>query len=50
VPISTRLPAVIVEYDRYGKRFQRRFQSATAARRFYAAKLAAGKNPEVKRA
>jgi hypothetical protein len=42
------MPAVIVAYDGRTGRVSKHFDDAYAARRFYAAKLAAGKNPEVK--
>ena len=41
--ISNRMPAVKVEYDCRGKRTTKTFKDAYAARRFYAAKLRAGK-------
>ena len=47
--ISRRMPAVRVEYDCRGERKSKRFENAYAARRFYAAKLKAGKNPVVKK-
>lgn len=49
MPISNRLPPVRVEYDRGGKRVARTFTDAYAARRFYAAKQKAGRNPTVKK-
>ena len=48
--ISNRMPAVVVEYDCYGRRKSRHFGDAYEARRFYAAKLQQGKNPRVKEA
>ena len=47
--ISGRMPAVRVEYDRHGKRVTKHFVDAYEARRFYAAKFKAGKNPIVKK-
>ena len=47
--ISNRMPAVVVEYDCYGKRKRKHFGDVYEARRFYAAKLRRGKNPSVKR-
>jgi hypothetical protein len=47
--ISNRLPPVAVEYDARGKRVTRQFANAFEARRFYAAKARAGKNPKVKK-
>lgn len=49
MPISDRLPAVRVEYDRRGQRVSKHFKSPYAARRFYAAKFKQGKNPTVKK-
>jgi len=49
-PISTRLPAVIVEYDSRDGRARKRFSSAHAARLFYVQKFKQGKNPAVRRA
>ena len=49
-PISNRMPAVDVEYDHNGQRVRKSFPNAYAARRFYSKKLAAGKNPAVKKA
>jgi ribosome-binding protein aMBF1 (putative translation factor) len=48
-PISTRMPSVVVEYDRYGQRAIKRFDDAYEARRFYALKLSQGKNPQVRK-
>lgn len=45
--ISTRLPAVDVEYDARGARAVKHFEDANEAKRFYAAKDKAGKNPKV---
>jgi hypothetical protein len=46
--ISNRLPAVDVEYDgAKGKRLTKHFDDANAAKRFYATKDKAGKNPKV---
>jgi hypothetical protein len=42
-------PPVRVEYDRGRMRVTRHFTNPIEARRFYAAKLRAGKNPTVKR-
>lgn len=48
--ISTRQPAVAVEYDCKGVRKTKQFGTdAIAAKRFYAAKLKAKKNPKIKR-
>ena len=47
--ISNRQPPVAVEYDCRGKRETKTFTDAYAARRFYVAKLNAGKNPTVKK-
>jgi len=47
--ISGRHPSVIVEYDCRGNRVEKRFEDPYAARRFYASKLKAGKNPKVKK-
>jgi len=49
-PISNRSPSVIVEYDCRGRRKQKRFSDAYAARRFWIAKDRDGKNPQVRRA
>jgi hypothetical protein len=48
--ISTRQPAVTVEYDTKGTRTTKDFEAdkVAAARRFYTAKLNAGKNPTVR--
>ena len=43
--ISNRLPAVAVEYDKHGTRTVKQFANAHEAKRFYIAKLKAGKNP-----
>ena len=48
-PISTRSPAVVVEYACRGKRKQRRFENPFEARRFWIEKDRAGRNPRVKR-
>lgn len=48
-PISTRLPAVAIEYDCRGQRVTKTFTDAFAARRFFIAKEKAGKNPCVKK-
>lgn len=48
MPISNRTPPVAVEYDARGKRATKQFTDCYAARRFYVAKLKAGKNPKVK--
>ncbi len=45
--ITNRLPEVTVEYDKNGKRVTKHFACAFEARRFYASKLKAGKNPSV---
>lgn len=45
--ISTRMPAVEVEYDARGKRVTKHFADANEAKRFFAAKDKAGKNPKV---
>jgi hypothetical protein len=45
--ISTRLPAVDVEYDARGKRTTKHFEDANEAKAFYVAKEKAGKNPRV---
>ena len=42
------MPSVSVEYDAQGERRSKTFANAYEARRFYAAKLAAGANPTVK--
>ncbi len=48
--ISTRQPQVIVEYTtKNGKRVERLFTDAYAARRFYTAQDKAGTNPAVKK-
>ena len=47
--ISNRMPLVWVEYDCRGERKSKHFDDAHEARRFYAAKLKAGKNPKVKK-
>lgn len=39
--------AVTVEYDSRGQRVRKTLPNAYAARRFYAAKLKAGRNPAV---
>jgi hypothetical protein len=49
MPISNRLPPVAVEYDSKGQRVTKQFTNAFEARRFYAAKLKAGKRPIVKK-
>ena len=46
-PVSTRLPAVVVEYDVRGGRKQKRFENAYEARRFFVVKDRAGKNPKL---
>jgi hypothetical protein len=43
--ISNRSPAVVIEYDGRKKRERKTFTDPYAARRFYAAKLNANKNP-----
>jgi hypothetical protein len=51
-PISTRMPPVAIEYD-YGTKGERRtkhFEDANKAKRFFAAKDRAGKNPTVLKA
>lgn len=49
--ISGRMPPVAVEYDgAKGQRVTKQFADAYAARRFYAAKHRAGKNPRVRKA
>lgn len=46
--ITTRLPAVTVEYDAAkGKRAKKKFDDANKAKAFYAEKEKAGKNPQV---
>jgi len=45
--IAECLPPVDVEYDLRGKRARKHFEDATKAKRFYAAKDKAGKNPTV---
>lgn len=47
--ISTRLPPIDIEYDCRGARKTQRFDDAYAGRRFFAAKLKAGKHPVVKK-
>ena len=47
--ISNRMPAVRVEYDPNGQRTTKHFDDAYEARRFYATKFKAGKNPTVKK-
>ena len=47
--ISNRMPKVAVEYDSRGTRATKTFDDAFAARRFYAAKLKANKNPKIKK-
>jgi hypothetical protein len=48
--ISTRMPSVAVEYDCKGKRKTKEFGTdAYAAKRFYQAKLKAGKHPCIKK-
>lgn len=46
-PVSTRLPAVVVEYNVRAGRKQKRFEDAHEARRFFVVKDRAGKNPKV---
>lgn len=46
-PISGRSPAVTVEFDSRGLRVRKTFVDPFAARRFYVAKLLAGRNPRV---
>ncbi len=46
-PISGRYTAVTVEYDSRGLRERKTFVDPFAARRFYVAKLLAGRNPRV---
>lgn len=48
--ISGRSPAIRVVYDARGERREKMFANPYEARRFYAVKLNAGRNPEVKRA
>jgi len=49
-PCTTPKPTVAVEYDCRGQRVRKDFGSnAYAARRFYAAKLKANRNPAVKK-
>ena len=48
--ISTRQPQIIVIYDRGKQRAEKLFDDAYLARRFYAAKLKANKNPKLRRA
>ncbi len=45
--LSQQMPAVVVEYTSNGKRVQKYFANAYEARRFYAAKLKASKDPKV---
>lgn len=45
--ISTRMPAVAIEYDAYGHRRRKVFAKAYEGRSFYVAKYTAGKNPKV---
>ena len=47
--ISNRMPPVVVEYDCRGERKSKRFSDPYEARRFYAAKFKANKNPMVKK-
>lgn len=47
--ISNRQPPVAVEYDGRAGRERREFADPFVARRFYAAKLRAGRAPAVKR-
>lgn len=47
--ISTRMPAIAIEYDCRGGRKTQHFDDAYAGRRFYAAKLKANKHPVVKK-
>ena len=46
--ISGRFPPVVIVYTCRGKRVSKRFDNPYVAKRFYAAKLKDGKNPEVK--
>lgn len=48
-PISMRQPVVVVEYDCRGERKQKQFDEPFEARRFFAMKDRAGKNPTVRR-
>jgi len=48
-PISTRCPAVVVEYDCRGKRKSKQFCDPYEARRFWIAKEKAGRNPKCKK-
>jgi len=47
-PISTRMPAVVVEYDCHAHRVAKHFTNAYQARRFYVAKFNAGRSPRVR--
>jgi hypothetical protein len=47
--ISNRMPTVVIEYDCRNTRVSRKFDDPRVARRFYAAKLKAGKHPKVKK-
>lgn len=49
-PMNTPKPDVLIWYDSRDKRISKRFSDAYAARRFYAAKLKAGKNPKLTKA
>jgi len=47
LPISTRAPAVTVEYSQNGKRVTKHFARARQARRFYAFQDRSGNHPKV---
>jgi hypothetical protein len=47
--ISSRIPPVAVEFDSRGRRARKVFINPSKARRFYAQKLSAGKNPAVRK-
>ena len=47
--ISTRMPAVIVEYDTAKGRMSKRFEDAYQARRFFVAKDREDRNPKVRK-
>lgn len=44
---SIKPPAVAIEYDRHGERVRKHFEDPWQAKRFYVAKLKAGKQPTV---
>ena len=47
-PISTRMPEVVIEYDRQGERVSKTFDNPYEARRFYESKEKAVKHPRVR--